>query len=386
MVRSEMINVIVFTDSFLETSGVGTYYRTLIDWFKGREDVRITVVCPDPVRGDDYEPTAEVIVVRPRFRRQLPLYPDVTVGLYSQTRLRQLADNLPDPKVIHIASSGPLGVAAARMARNAGLPLVGCYHTDMLSRGRVYGRKMLGRAGEWIGERAAIWLDRRAYGRCSAVYAPSVTASTLAGQILSGSAQTIPNPVNINRFRPSLTRDGWFRQRYGRPGTVLAVAVGRVAREKNVHELCRLVAPDARVSLVLVGGGPESDALRNQWNIQVTGFLQGSDLVDAYQQSDVFVQASVSETFGLCLAEALACGLPAVVLRGPGLAGSIPPGNGVEVLEPTELHLMAGQCVALVSDRPRYDESARQARAFARHWSTEGVMPEWIRFHQEAAQ
>ena len=118
----------------------------------------------------------------------------------------------------------------------------------------------------------------------------------------------------------------------------------------------------------------------------MTGFLHGRQLVDAYLLADVYVQISRSETYGLCLMEALACGLPAVILRAPGLAANLPPDCGADVLEPEELSTMANRCVALVSDRDRYQEHACQARAFAIKNVADGDLARCMDFHKAFAR
>ncbi len=386
MGQNGAIHVLVFTDTFLETSGVGTYYRTLIDMCRERKDVRITVICPDPAAADDFAPTDEVITVKPWLRCRFPFYRDVTVGYYPESNLRRLMRAIPGAKIAHIASPGPLGMAGARAARKEGIPIVGCYHTDMRMRGRVYGRAALGPPGQWLGEKFARYCDVLAYRHCAGLYAPSPAASSMAKGLVTGETQTIANPVDIRRFHPGDTREGWFRERYRKDGRVLVSVVGRVTKEKSVERICELIAHDERISLVFVGDGPDSPAFKRRWGVEVTGFLQGRELLDAYQQSDVYVQISTSETFGLCLAEALACGLPGVVLRAPGLAENLPPDSGVDVLEPDELDTLGDRVVALGTDPARHREYARLAREFAGACASDGMIDKWTEFHRAFAR
>ena len=131
-----------------------------------------------------------------------------------------------------------------------------------------------------------------------------------------------------------------------------------------------------------MGDGPYAEALTRRWNATVTGFLQGEDLLAAYQQADVFIQLSVTETFGLSLVEALASGLPAVVLRAGGFIDSIPPGRGVDIFEEDELPGLGDHCVALVSDRDRHRESARKACAFVQQLGADAILPKFFELHR----
>ena len=380
------MNIIVFVDSFLETSGVGTYYRTLLDWCRTQPGVGMVVVCPDPAGAQDYPVTENVIAIRPHFRCRFPIYPDVTVGHYPSNKLRRIIEETPGPKVVHIASSGPLGIAAARVARRLGTPMVGCYHTDMQARGRVYGRRLFGRAGEWLGQVATQLGDKFAYGKCEGLYAPSESAISAPRAFYNGRTEVITNPVDTNRFRPADCKDGWFRQRYKQSGRPLAIGVGRIAKEKSFDQLCSLLVPDQRIDLVLVGDGPQLPELKSRWNVRATGFLKGDELVDAYQQADLYVQVSRSETFGLCLIEALACGLPAVALRAPGLTAQLKPGCGVDVLSDRDLPTMAQRCFSLTSNNENYRKQAAQGRRFAMKCATDGVLPQLLQFHTRYAR
>ncbi len=382
MAASGSLHIVVFTDTFFETNGIGSYYRTLLDWCRPIEGVRMTVVCPKCDEVDAASDYDNVIQVPSCIDCRNPFYRDLRIGYFFEHPLREIVKSLTGRLVMHIATAGPLGMASARMARKLKLPLVGCYHTDLNHYARIYGKSVFGAAGAWLGAKVALWCDKLSYGRCQAICAPSVTAEQTVECFFTGATKVIPNPVDVKRFRPAQSRSGRFRSKYCPNGRVLVIAVGRVAREKNLDLICELLGRHAGVQPVFVGDGPYAPALKKRWGAQVTGFLRGQDLVEAYQQADVFVQLSVSETFGLSFVEALACGLPALVLRSQGLAGSMSPESGVEVLEREELPTLADRCVSLVSDGERYCERSRRVRKFALQLGPDVVLPEFIEFHR----
>ncbi|MHC4695741.1 MAG: glycosyltransferase [Planctomycetota bacterium] len=386
MTRAGDFHVVVFTDTFFETNGVGSYYKTLLNWCRRVDGMRVTVICPardDVIIGKIPD---SVIPVRPRGQFRNPFYKDLTLGYYSLGKLRAIVEDLTGPKVIHIATSGPLGVAGARVARRMNLASVGCYHTDLQKCARLYGLSAFGRPGAWIGDKVGRYFDRHAYGRCRAICVPTESAADTPAGYFQGEIAVLPNPIDLGHFRPAATRTGAFREKYNHDDKVLAVVVGRVAREKNLDLVCEYLCRDGRINVVFVGDGPYSGHLRRRWNATVTGFLEGDDLRAAYQQADVFVQLSVAETFGLTLVEAMASGLPAVVLRSRGFAGLIPAGNGVDVIEEHELPALADQCVALVTDEERHTEFSRRARAFVQKLSTTSVLPRFMEFHRSFAR
>jgi glycosyltransferase involved in cell wall biosynthesis len=111
------------------------------------------------------------------------------------------------------------------------------------------------------------------------------------------------------------------------PGPVL-LNVGRVAPEKNLEEFL-----DTRVagSKVVVGEGPALEGLRARYpDVLFLGTLAGEELASAFRAADCFVFPSRTDTFGLVIIEALACGVPvaAYPVRGPiDILG--PDGRGV---------------------------------------------------------
>jgi len=382
MAGPDRFHIIVFTDTFFETNGVGSYYRTLLSWFRRQNDIGVTIICPSREDLETSHAAPDVVPVSPTVNFRNPFYRDLMVGYYSRWSLRRIVSTVAGPNVIHIATSGPLGFAGASVARQLRLPAVGCYHTDMGYYARIYGQNVLGRPGGWIGAKAALICDRLAYGRCDSLFVPSETAAKTVRGFYRREVRVIPNPIDTNRFQPATSREGDFRNRYGGEGKALVTVVGRIAREKNLDLVCQLLGGDPRINLVFVGGGPYANELRERWNVCVTGFLHGRRLLEAYQQSDLLVQLSLSETFGLSLVEALACGLPAVVLRSPGFVDTIPPRSGVEVLEVDELKFLGDRCVNLVRDADRHREQSRRARELVLPLGVDAVLPRFVDYHR----
>jgi len=386
MVQNHPLHVLVFTDTFLETNGVGSFYRTILDWSQKTQNFFVTVVCPVRHNIDKNSVRSGVIAIRPMLPIRNPFYNHLTLGYFPQRKLDKIVDEAVGRKVIHIATSGALGVAGAILARRRHLPVVGCYHTDMQKYARLYGKSFFGLPGQWLGAKFARVCDGLAYGRCEAMCAPSASAANTTKHFFNGRVELIPNPVDIGRFRPGSTRTGRFRKKYLKHGKVLAIVVGRMAKEKNLDLICKLLGHDERIDTVFVGDGPYAPKLVKRWGARMTGFLHGDELLEAYQQADVLVQLSTTETYGLALVEALSCGLPAVALRSPGLTENLPAGMGVDVLEQEELPSLGDRCVALVSDPDRYRKYSCNARQFALQCAADDVIPRWVDLHASVAR
>lgn len=383
------LHLIVFTDTYFETNGVGTFYRTMLRWCARHPEYRVSVYCPHRDNAIERDAPDNVHPIRGSIQFANPFYKDLIAGYFPLRRLRGQVADIPGPKVIHIGTAGSMGATGAVIGRKLGIPQVGWYHTDLQAYGRLYGQGLMGRFGSWagrvgerVGEFASIVCERHSYSHCAAINVAGESSVATVRRFFSGPILVNPCPLDMERFRPAPTREGEFRCRYNPNNRVLVIVVGRVAREKNLDQVCRLLGSDSRINLVFVGDGPYAQALRRNWNARVTGFLHGDELLSAYQQADVLVQLSTSETFGLSLVEALACGLPAVVRRGPGFAANIPSGSGVEVLEESDLPTLADRCVALVNDALRYTTAARLVRELVRPISTDVLFPRIMAFHE----
>lgn len=386
---SQRLHVIVFTDTYFETNGVGTFYRGMLAWCARHPAYRMTVFCPHRDHAVERDAPDNVHPIRGSIQIPNPFYRDIVAGYFPLRRIRKWVADIPGRKVVHIGTAGAMGATGAAVGRKLRLPRIGWYHTDLQAYGRLYGQGILGRFGSLagrmgarIGEWASIVCEKYAYGSCSAINVASESSVATVRNFYRGPIEINPCPLDMERFRPSASRGGAFRRRYNPDGRVLVAVVGRVAREKNLDQVCALLGDDPRINLVFVGDGPYAPTLRRNWNARVTGFLHGEELLAAYQQADVMVQLSTSETFGLSLVEALACGLPAVVRRGPGFAASIPADQGVELLEEKDLPELADRCVSLVRDRDRHAAAARKVRELVRPFSAETQFPRIMAFHE----
>jgi glycosyltransferase involved in cell wall biosynthesis len=86
--------------------------------------------------------------------------------------------------------------------------------------------------------------------------------------------------------------------------------------EKNLEAFLRLELPGSKV---LIGDGPERAALAARYpQVRFTGYCFGEELVSRLAAADVLVFPSLTDTFGLTMLEALACGVPVAAFPVPG--------------------------------------------------------------------
>jgi glycosyltransferase involved in cell wall biosynthesis len=244
----------------------------------------------------------EVHVLSPEGFRTMPMptYPEIPLALFPGAQVaRRIRDFEPD--AVHIATEGPLGGAARAYCLKNRLAFTTAYHT-------CFPEYVKPRFGVPLGITYA-WL-RRFHGASSAILVATQAIRALLEERGFSNIVEWSRGVDTELFRPAEERTSDLR----RP---VFLCVGRVAVEKNLPAFLGLDLPGTKV---VVGDGPARKALEQRYPDAVfTGMKSGAELASWYQRADVFVFPSRTDTFGLVLAEAMACGTPvaAFPVRGP---------------------------------------------------------------------
>jgi glycosyltransferase involved in cell wall biosynthesis len=231
-----------------------------------------------------------VDVIEPgRFRTlPLPSYPEIRVAVNPWTLGRLIDEAQPDG--VHIATEGPLGLAARRYLKRRRIAFTTSLHTKF---------------PEYVHARVGVPLSlgyaflRRFHGDAACTL---VTTESHRVELAARGFERLVvwgRGVDTERFRP----------RPRRPREVPRLLyVGRVAVEKNLEAFLALDVPGCKV---VVGDGPARAALEARYpDVEWLGFRHGDALVECYADADVFVFPSRTDTFGLVMLEAMACGTP----------------------------------------------------------------------------
>jgi glycosyltransferase involved in cell wall biosynthesis len=220
-----------------------------------------------------------------------PTYPDIRLSLLPGRRVaRRLAAF--DPDAIHIATEGPLGLAARHYATRRELPFTTAYHT----RFPEYIRARTGLPLAWT-YRLLRWF----HGPSRAVMAPTPVVRQDLEAWGVRNVVLWSRGVDLDIFRPMKVN----RLRTGPP---IFLYVGRVAIEKNIEAFLALDLPGSKW---VAGEGPAMSGIRARFpDVNYLGVLDQHALAEVYASADVFVFPSRTDTFGLVLLEAMACGLP----------------------------------------------------------------------------
>lgn len=221
-----------------------------------------------------------------------PTYPDIRLSLLPYRQVAQrIAGFAPD--AIHIATEGPLGLAARRFCLREGLAFTSAYHTRFPEYIHARCRLPLSVSYAWM---------RRFHNASQAVMVPT---RSIAGDLEArgfGNVKLWSRGVDTAMFSPG------ERQRLDESNPPRFVYIGRVAVEKNIEAFLKLDLPGSKW---VVGDGPLLPRLKQQYpDVYFAGVFPQQELARFYRAADVFVFPSLTDTFGLVLLEAMACGAP----------------------------------------------------------------------------
>ena len=295
-------------------------------------------------------------------------YPEFPLAVPWSPRIGALVRGL-GVDVFHAHHPFLLGPTAARLARRLGRPLVFTYHT----RYEKYAHYVPVTRG--LVEAAAVKLSARFAARADAVIAPSaVIRDELVRRAVAVPVVVVPTGVDLTGFTPGDQPEA--RRALGLPARdPVVLYVGRLDREKSVDRVLlafeRIAGTLARARLVLVGQGKESERLRRLacglaagGRIRFEGVRAHASLPAYYRAADVFLFASETETQGLVLAEAAACGLPAVAVSAPGCDEAVVDG-ATGILTKADPAALAEAATGVLLDLARRRAMAACARQLA---------------------
>lgn len=281
----------------------------------------------------------EVLVVSPDGFRTVPMptYPEIPLAVMPGRGVARRIEAF-DPDALHIATEGPIGLAARAHCLREGLAFTTAYHT-------CFPEYVRARFGIPLAVTYA-WL-RRFHGKSSGIL---VATPAIRQQLEArgfGPLADWSRGVDTELFTPER------RRLAGLPRPVF-LYVGRVAVEKNLSAFLSLRLPGTKL---VVGDGPARAGLQARFPDAVfVGMKHGHELAAYYQGADVFVFPSRTDTFGLVMAEAMACGTPvaAYPVRGPVDVVADPAAG---VLHPD---LGTAAMAALALDREKVHQYARR--------------------------
>ena len=281
LVMSEIKSLVIVTDAwFPQVNGVVRTLSTTKAELE-KKGYRVAVISPEGYRSVP-----------------CPTYPEIRLALFASKAVGKRLSSLR-PDAVHIATEGPLGLAARRWCKKNRFPFTTSYHT---------------RFPEYVRLRAPIPISW-SYTFLRWFHGPAhrmlVATQSMENELLARGFKNIgrwSRGVDLELF----THDG----QHQRSKPPILLYVGRVAPEKNVGAFLELGCIGTKR---VVGGGPELEALIQKYpEVEFLGYKHGPELALEIRQADCFVFPSRTDTFGLVILEALASGVPVAAYPAPG--------------------------------------------------------------------
>ncbi|MDO8348420.1 MAG: glycosyltransferase [Rugosibacter sp.] len=364
------LSILMLSDVYFpRINGVSTSIQTFRNALHSHE-VHLTIVAPD--YPGHSESDGGVLRIP---SRQVPLDPEdrlmTRAGLAAVGR--RIAST--DFSLIHVQTPFAAHYAGIKLARRHGVPVIATYHTHF--------EEYLFHYLPFLPRSALRGVARRsARTQCNSLDAIVVPSQPMAQKLRDYGVTTplhvIPTGLPESQF---VRGDGArFRAEHKiGPDRKIALFVGRAAFEKNIDFLIDVVSHAHRqhpdLLLVIAGEGPALPALRRKTrlagltnHVRFVGYLpRDTGLRDCYAAADVFTFASLTETQGLVLLEAMAIGLPVLAIPALGAAEIVSPQRGALAAADTPQDF-ANQLVDLLDHPEQLDVMGQQGIAFARTW------------------
>ena len=270
-----------------------------------------------------------------------PTYPEIRLSLAAGPRVASTIERF-DPDAVHIATEAPLGLAARRHCLLSGRPFTTAYHTQFPEYVHARCRFPVALTYRWL---------RWFHGAANAVMVPTEEIDRRLRQRGFTNLAYWSRGVDTELFVPA-------PQRLPNQARPIFLYVGRVAIEKNLEAFLALDLPGIKW---VVGDGPARAELQQKFPAAVFhGMHQGEALVRFYQQADVFVFPSRTDTFGLVIIEAMACGTP---------VAAYPVTGPIDVIRDPRAGILAHDLRAAALDALRLDRSAVRQYAMQYSWA-----------------
>lgn len=309
-----------FTDTIDDLNGVSVTLRQIATYSqKNNYNLKI-VTCVDENKITTPLPK-NTINFHPLKTVSIPGYETQEVGFPSMlSMMKRIFNEQPDQ--IIISTPGPLGLGAMLCAKLMDLPIKMIYHTDFAEQLlRITQEKNLAHLTDL--------LVNSIYKLADHVFVPShayIKKLSNAGLSLTKMA-IFPRGLNLDLYCQKPINDQPHEKITALTGGFTLMFAGRISEDKNLSLLIKIynqlqTTHPNTYNLVIAGDGPELPWLKQQLkqhrNVLFTGRLDAPALVQYYQNSDLFVFPSHTDTFGMVVLEAQACGMPAIVTASGG--------------------------------------------------------------------
>lgn len=292
--------------------------------------------------------------------------------------------------VVHAHGGGFFSFLGYQLALTKGYPLVLTYHTYLAKYMHYFFIK-----NQLLTSKAAENGSKLVCNLADVVIVPTEKMrKVLESYGVSKKIEVVPNPIDTKKFRPS--QKGYLRDKLRLDqDRVILLTTSRLGKEKNIDFLLKAFAIVAKKNknsvFVIVGDGPEKNQLQKITQdlglidrVIFTGYLPSEDMPQVYSDSDIFLFASTSETQGMVVPEAAACGLPIVLVEDEAFVGVVKDFvNGY--LTPMRPSVYARKLLSLIDDRPKRQEFGLASIKMVKDkFDSDQIMEKLVQVYEEA--
>jgi glycosyltransferase involved in cell wall biosynthesis len=289
------------------------------------------------------------------------------------------------PTLMHLAAPDLLGYAARGLARKWNVPLVASFHTRYDTYFRYYHMA-------WLESTVTRYL-RHFYSPCEQIYVPSEsTAQVLREQHMARDVRIWSRGVDAARFNPG-RRDLEWRRSLGIGDDEAVVAfVGRLVLEKGIDIFAQTIGGLRERGIahrvLVVGDGPERARFAGLLpeNAVFSGYLDGDALARAYASSEIFLNPSVTETFGIVTLESMAAGLPSVCADATGSQSLVAHGETGLLVPPGDAAGYMDAVGRLLTDRALRARMGAAAHERSRRYTWDAVIDHLVGQYREVLE
>lgn len=294
--------------------------------------------------------------------------------------------------VIHAHEPYLLGWDAQRIAKKLGIPMVFTYHiryedychyTPLIP--------------ESVAKKCVRAITIPFCKKCNAIIAPATAIKNyLSDHGVRVPIEIIPSGISVALYAKDSGSRESIRAKYKiSPDDIVLITASRITKEKNIGFLIEAFAvirkTDKNAKLLIAGDGVEKPRLERmvknlhlENDVIFTGLASKEQIMDLYDASDIFVFASLTETQGLVVAEAMASGLPAVTIKASGVEDMIQSGvNGI--LTENSLDDFTKSVLKVINDNDLRKKMAAQAQIDSKNFSIEIWIEKIVKFYQKLA-
>lgn len=315
----------------------------------------------------------------------MPRYPELRLALPRLSAMSRLIARFR-PDLVHSETEFGIGRMGQRAGVKGGIPLVSSYHTDFSRYSEAYGFG-------WLRRPVSSYLGRF-HRRSRRVFTPSHASREDLLRLGLTNVEVWGRGVDAELFHPG-RRSQAMRAALGMGSRFTFLYVGRLAPEKRAEQVVDAfrraseVLPRGVIHLVMAGVGPRGAELRlaAPAGVSFVGFLdRRTRLPDLYANCDAFAFASVTETLGLVVLEAMASGLPVIATPVGGVREYLRDGENGLAFPEGDVSAMARAMVRLASEWGLAQRLARGARRTAEALSWERELDRLDQSYREVCE